>query len=224
MIAEEIHRITSALPKGVRLVAVSKYHPAEAIREAYAAGQRVFGESHAQELQAKHAELAGLPELEWHFIGHLQTNKVKYIAPYVHLIHAVDSPRLLAEIDKQAQKVGRVIPCLLQLHVAEEETKFGFTPEEARAYLETESWKQLAGIQLAGVMAMATNTDDTTRIRADFHRARTFFEEARRDFFATQPETFRELSMGMTDDWHIAVDEGSTLIRIGTQIFGARQY
>lgn len=224
MIAEEIHRITNALPQGVRLVAVSKYHPSESIREAYAAGQRLFGESHAQELQAKHAELAGLSQLEWHFIGHLQTNKVKYIAPYVHLIHAVDSERLLAEIDKQARKVERVIPCLLQLHVAEEETKFGFTPEEARAYLETEVWKQLSGIRLTGVMAMATNTDDTVRIRADFHRARTFFEEARSAFFASQPETFTELSMGMSDDWHIAVDEGSTLIRIGTQIFGERQY
>ena len=167
MIAEEIQRITSALPQGVRLVAVSKYHPSEAIREAYAAGQCVFGESHAQELQAKHTELADLTELEWHFIGHLQTNKVKYIAPYVHLIHAVDSPRLLVEIDKQARKAGRVIPCLLQLHVAEEKTKFGFTPEEARAFLETEAWQQLEGIQLAGVMAMATNTDDTARIRAD---------------------------------------------------------
>ena len=224
MIAEEIHRITSALPQGVRLVAVSKYHPSETIREAYAAGQRLFGESHAQELQAKHAELNDLAGLEWHFIGHLQTNKVKYSAPYVHLIHAVDSPRLLAEINKQAQKVGRVIPCLLQLHVAEEETKFGFTPEEARAFLETEAWKELTGVQLAGVMAMGTNTDDTARIRSDFHRARNFFEQTRRDFFSAQPEAFNELSMGMTDDWHIAVDEGSTLIRIGTQIFGERQY
>ena len=224
MIAEEIHLITDALPEGVRLVAVSKYHPSEAIREAYAAGQHLFGESHAQELQAKHTELADLPEVEWHFIGHLQTNKVKYIAPYVHLIHAVDSPRLLVEIDKQARKVGRVIPCLLQLHVAEEETKFGFTPEEARAYLETEAWQQLSGIRLAGVMAMATNTDDTTRIQTDFHRARTFFEQTRQDFFASQPTAFTELSMGMSDDWHIAVDEGSTLIRIGTQIFGERQY
>ena len=224
MIAEEIHRITSALPQGVRLVAVSKYHPSETIREAYAAGQRLFGESHAQELQAKHAELNDLAGLEWHFIGHLQTNKVKYIAPYVHLIHAVDSPRLLAEINKQAQKVGRVIPCLLQLHVAEEETKFGFTPEEARAFLETEAWKELTGVQLAGVMAMGTHTDDTARIRSDFHRARRFYEQVRQDFFATQPQAFTELSMGMTDDWHIAVDEGSTLIRIGTQIFGERQY
>ena len=179
MISEEIQRIHEALPSGVRLVAVSKYHPSEAIREAYAAGQRVFGESHAQELQRKHQELADLG-LEWHFIGHLQTNKVKYIAPYVHLIHAVDSLHLLSEINKQALKS-------------------------------------------AGIMAMATNTDNTFRIREDFHQARRFFEEARKDFFQ-ESNHFRELSMGMSDDWHIAVDEGSTLIRIGTQIFGQRQY
>ncbi len=237
MISEEIHRIHSSLPVGVRLVAVSKYHPAEAIREAYAAGQRLFGESHAQELQRKHLELAdlaaptenGAAALQWHFIGHLQTNKVKYIAPYVSLVHSGDSPRLLAEINKQAQKAGRVIACLLQLHVAQEETKFGFTPEEARAYLESGEWQQLQNVRLAGVMAMATNTDDTRRVREDFRCARRFFEEAQRDFFPTAllpsgEPSFSELSMGMSDDWHIAVDEGSTLIRIGTQIFGQRQY
>lgn len=227
MIAEEIHRITEALPSGVRLVAVSKYHPAEAIREAYGAGQRVFGESHAQEVQRKHEELADLDGLEWHFIGHLQTNKVKYIAPYVDLIHAVDSEHLLKEINKQALKVNRVVPCLLQLHVAAEETKFGFTPDEARAFLEEGAWRQMTGIRLAGIMAMATNTDDTQRIRNDFHLARQFFEEARSSFFSNDDEmnqSFKELSMGMSDDWHIAIDEGSTLIRIGTQIFGQRQY
>lgn len=221
MIAEEIHQITEQLPAGVRLVAVSKYHPAEAIREAYAAGQRIFGESHAQELQQKHVELANLQGIEWHFIGHLQTNKVKYIAPYVSLIHAVDSPRLLSEINKQALKAGRRIPCLLQLHVAEEETKFGFTPDEAKAFLDSGEWRQLEGVELAGVMAMATNTDDTHRIRDDFRRARRFFEEA--PLSADLPD-FKELSMGMSDDWHIAIEEGSTLIRIGTTIFGQRQY
>lgn len=223
MIAEEICRITAQLPDGVRLVAVSKYHPAEAIREAYAAGQRIFGESHAQELQRKHMELSDeLGGMEWHFIGHLQTNKVKYIAPYVSLIHSGDSPRLLAEINRQALRAGRVIPCLLQLHVAEEETKFGFTPDEAMAYLDSGEWQQLSGVQLAGVMAMATNTDDSARISADFHRARLFFEQAQARYFT--PATFNELSMGMSDDWHIAIDCGSTLIRIGTQIFGHRQY
>lgn len=224
MIAEEIHRITEQLPAGVRLVAVSKYHPADSIREAYAAGQRIFGESHAQELQQKHTELADLQGVEWHFIGHLQTNKVKYIAPYVSLIHAVDSPRLLAEINKQALKVGRRIPCLLQLHVAQEETKFGFTPDEAMAFLDSGEWQQLEGVQLAGVMAMATNTDDTRRIRDDFRRARQFFEEVKRSALSAQLESFNELSMGMSDDWHIAIEEGSTLIRIGTTIFGQRQY
>ena len=221
MISEEIHRITEQLPVGVRLVAVSKYHPSEAIREAYVAGQRIFGESHAQELVRKQEELASLEGLEWHFIGHLQTNKVKYMAPYVSLIHAVDSSHLLREINKQAQKAGRIIPCLLQLHVAEEETKFGFTPDEARNYVEQGDWQELEHVRLTGVMAMATNTDDTRRIRDDFRKARLFFEEMRRDFF---PQSFTELSMGMSDDWHIAVDEGSTLIRLGTCIFGERQY
>ena len=228
MISEEIQRITAQLPEGVRLVAVSKFHPAEAIREACAAGQRLFGESHAQELQRKHGELADIEGLEWHFIGHLQTNKVKYIAPYVSLVHSADSPRLLAEIDKQAEKCGRVIPCLLQLHVAQEETKFGFTPDEARAYLDSGAWQALKHVRLAGVMAMASNTDDERRIRDDFHRARQFFEEAQTYLSspagADQKGTFTELSMGMSDDWHIAIDEGSTLIRIGTQIFGERQY
>ena len=219
MIADQIRDITQTLPAGVRLVAVSKYHPAEAIREAYAAGQRLFGESHAPELQRKHQELADL-QPEWHFIGHLQTNKVKYIAPYVHLIHSMDSPHLLAEINKQALKAGRIIPCLLQLHVAEEETKFGFTTDEALAYLDSGEWQQFEGVRIAGVMAMASNTDDTRRIREDFHRARLFFEQLRRDYL---PDA-AELSMGMSGDWHIAIDEGSTLIRIGTQIFGERQY
>ena len=226
MITEEIHNITQALPAGVRLVAISKYHPSEAIREAYAAGQRLFGESHAQELQRKHQELQDL-DVEWHFIGHLQTNKVKYLAPYVSLIHSVDSPHLLAEINKQAQKAGRTVRCLLQLHVAQEETKFGFTPDEALAFLDEESWREMQGIQLVGAMAMATNTDDTVRFREDFRCARRFFEQARRDYFPPTPDgtsPFCELSMGMSDDWHIAVDEGSTLIRIGTQIFGQRQY
>ena len=218
MISDEIQRITAQLPDGVRLVAVSKYHPADAIREAYGAGQRLFGESHAQEIQQKHTTLADLAGLEWHFIGHLQTNKVKYIAPYVSLIHSADSPRLLEEINKQALKVGRRLRCLLQLHVAAEETKFGFTPDEAMAYLDSGAWRELEGVELTGVMAMATNTDDSARIRQDFHAARQFFEQGR------QIVPFTELSMGMSDDWHIAVDEGSTLIRIGTQIFGERQY
>ena len=186
MISEEIHKITDQLPEGVRLVAVSKFHPSAAIREAFAAGQTLFGESHAQELQRKHEELAELAPLEWHFIGHLQTNKVKYIAPYVALIHATDTPHLLAEIDKQGQKCGRIIPCLLQLHVAQEESKFGFTPDEALAFLDEGTWQQLAHVQLSGVMAMASNTDDSARVRDDFRRARRFFEQAQSFFPATE--------------------------------------
>lgn len=222
MISEEIHRIAQALPQGVSLVAVSKFHPAEAIREAYSAGQRIFGESHAQELQQKHLALSDLPNIQWHFIGHLQTNKVKYIAPYVDLIHAVDSPRLLAEIERQAARAGRTVRCLLQLHVATEETKFGFTPDEALAFLDEGSWQQMTHIRLVGVMAMATNTDDLHHRRSDFHRARRFFDTAQQRYFS--PDSFNVLSMGMSDDWHIAIEEGATLIRIGTQIFGEREY
>ena len=242
MIAEALHQITSRLPEGVRLVAVSKYHPAEAIQEAYDAGQRLFGESHAQELREKQPALP--QDIEWHFIGHLQTNKVKYIAPYVGLIHSADSPRLLEEINRQAMKAGRIIRCLLQLHVAQEETKFGFTTDEALAYLDSGAWQHLEGVQLAGIMAMASNTDDTARIRQDFRRARQFFERAQHDYFPNnlqssisnlplgtcdaslreESSTFSECSMGMSDDWPIAAEEGSTLVRIGTAIFGARVY
>ena len=222
-VSQAIQQLHHDLPSGVSLVAVSKYHPVEAIREAYAAGQRIFGESHAQELQAKHEALAELTDIQWHFIGHLQTNKVKYIAPYVSLIHSADSPRLLAEINKQALRCGRSIECLLQLHVAQEETKFGFTPDEAMDYLASGEWRELQGVRLTGVMAMASNTDDTERIRADFHRAASFFREARSRFFATDGN-FRHLSMGMSDDWPIAAEEGATLVRIGSAIFGNRVY
>lgn len=223
MIAEELQAITSQLPEGVRLVAVSKFHPAEAVREAYHAGQRIFGESHVQEVQRKHEELTDCPGIEWHFIGHLQTNKVKYLAPYVTLIHSVDSQHLLAEINKQAERAGRTIDCLVQLHVAAEETKFGFTPAEAIAFLASGEWQAYHNIRLAGAMAMATNTDDIQRIRSDFRQARCFLDEAQQ-FFTDRPGWFSELSMGMSNDWKIAIDEGATLIRLGTTIFGERQY
>lgn len=211
----------AALPEQVRLVAVSKFHPAEAIAEAYEAGQRIFGESRAQELVAKHESLP--QDIEWHFIGHLQPNKVKYIAPFVSLIHAVDSPKLLAEIDKQARRCDRVIPCLLQLHVAQEETKFGFSPEECRTYLESGAWRELHNVQIAGIMCMASNTDDAARIRRDFHTAYEFYRSAKADFFADAP-SFCERSWGMSHDYPLAVEEGCTMVRIGTQIFGERQY
>ena len=222
MIAEEIHNITQALPAGVRLVAVSKYHPADAIREAYAAGQRLFGESHAQELQRKHQELTDL-SLEWHFIGRLQTNKVKYIAPYVHLIHSMDSPHLLAEINKQALKAGRTIPCLLQLHVAQEETKFGFSADECTAMLEQGDWKNLKNITIGGVMGMATNTDDEAQVCREFGRLKEIFDTYKQKYFAGV-DTFNTISAGMSGDYELAIRAGSNMVRIGSAIFGERNY
>ena len=221
MIAERIHSLTSELPEGVRLVAVSKFHPAEAIEEAYAAGQRIFGESRVQELQAKHEQLP--KDIEWHFIGHLQTNKVKYIVPYVTLIHGIDSFRLLAEVDKQAERVGRSVGCLLQMHIAREETKFGFSFDECREMLQAGEWRQLQHVRLCGLMGMATNTDDMQQVEEEFRSLAAFFREVKDGWFAVD-EHFRELSMGMTHDYPQAIAAGSTLIRVGTYIFGERNY
>lgn len=218
-IAERLCGIRAELPDEVRLVAVSKYHPAEAVMQAYTAGQRIFGESRAQELSEKHKVLPA--DIEWHFIGHLQPNKVKYIAPFVSLIHAVDSFKLLAEIDKQARRCNRVLPCLLQLHVAQEETKFGFTPEECRDMLAAGEWRRLEHTRIAGIMCMGSNTDDEARIRQDFRTALDFYEATRRDFFPDSPY-FRERSWGMSGDYRIAMEEGSTMVRIGSYIFGER--
>lgn len=220
-IKEEITQIRNELPEGVRLVAVSKFHPASSIEEAYTAGQRVFGESHVQELQQKYGQLP--KDIEWHFIGHLQTNKVKYIASYIKLIHAVDSLKLLKEIDKQAEKAGRVIDCLLQLHVAQEETKYGFTPEECMDMLKEGEWHNLTHIRICGVMCMASNTDDTNQIHEEFQRAHDFFIQAKEKFFTDIPY-FKECSWGMSHDYPIAIEEGSTLIRVGSKIFGERVY
>lgn len=221
MIAERIHTLTSALPEGVRLVAVSKFHPVEAIAEAYAAGQRIFGESRVQELQAKHEALP--KDIEWHFIGHLQTNKVKYIVPYVSLIHGIDSFRLLAEVDKQAERVGRSVGCLLQMHIAREETKFGFSFDECREMLQAGEWCKLQHVRLCGLMGMATNTDDMQQVEEEFRELAAFFREVKATWFAAD-ENFRELSMGMTHDYPQAIAAGSTLIRVGTYIFGERNY
>ncbi len=221
MIKDEILKITESLPPNVRLVAVSKFHPEEALMEAYKAGQRVFGESHVQEMQHKHDALP--TDIQWHFIGHLQTNKVKYIAPYVALIHAVDSPKLLAEISRQGIRCGRRIPCLLQLHVAQEDTKFGFTPDEAEAFLSQGEWQSMTGAEIRGIMCMASLTDDEHQIASEFEQAYQFFLHAREHYFANQP-TFCECSWGMSDDYPIALRHGATLIRIGSRIFGARQY
>ena len=215
-ISENIQQIHRDLPKQATLVAVSKYYPVEAIEEAYAAGQRVFGESRVQELREKAERLP--KDIQWHFIGHLQPNKVKYIAPWVSLIHAVDTPKLLAEINRQGERCQRVIPCLLQLHVAAEETKYGFAPAECLQMLEEGTWRTMPYAKISGVMCMATNTDDEARIRQDFKTAYEFFKHVKEQYFA-EDDDFKICSWGMSDDYHIALEEGSTHIRIGTKIF-----
>ena len=220
-IQEEIHRITAELPEHVRLVAVSKFHPIEALQEAYDGGQRIFGESKVQEMTMKHEALP--KDIEWHFIGHLQTNKIKYMVPYVALIHGVDSFKLLAEIDKQARKAGRTIPCLLQIHIAQEETKFGFSTDECRTMLDEGAWRTLNNVRIAGVMGMASNTDDEAQIEQEFKTLSDFFHEVKDTYFKGD-DAFSEISMGMSDDYPLAIRHGSTLIRVGSKIFGQRVY
>ncbi len=214
-----LNEVRATVKQGVELVAVSKFHPAALIKEAYDQGQRIFGESRVQELQAKHEALPA--DIQWHFIGHLQPNKVKYIAPYISLIHAVDSYKLLAEINKQAAKHDRVIPCLLELHIAQEESKYGFTPEACTALLEDGAWRALKNVQIAGLMCMASNTPDMVQVRSEFHQARVYFDELKQRFFADDPH-FCERSWGMSHDYGVAMDEGATLVRVGTAIFGER--
>ena len=216
-----LQAVKEQMRPGVALVAVSKFHPAPLIEEAYRQGQRIFGESRVQELQAKHEALPA--DIEWHFIGHLQPNKVKYIAPYISLIHAVDSERLLSEIEKQGAKYQRVIPCLLELHLAEEKTKYGFTPEACSEMLERGAWRELKHVQIAGLMCMATQTDDEAQVRREFHTALTLWQEYKQKYFA-HDDAFKHRSWGMSHDYHIAMDEGATLVRIGTAIFGEREY
>lgn len=220
-IAENIKQVQNELPERVRLVAVSKFHPNEAIEEAYRAGQRIFGESKVQEMTAKYESLP--KDIEWHFIGHLQTNKIKYIVPYVTLIHGIDSYKLLAEVDKQAAKANRVVDCLLQLHIAREETKFGFSFDECREMLASGEWKALHNIRIRGLMGMATNTENAEQIKAEFCSLSSFFQEVKSKWFADS-EAFKELSMGMSHDYHEAIAAGSTLIRVGSKIFGERNY
>ena len=216
-----LNEVRATVKQGVELVAVSKFHPAALIKEAYDQGQRIFGESRVQELQAKHAAIPA--HIQWHFIGHLQPNKVKYIAPYISLIHAVDSYKLLAEINKQAAKHDRVIPCLLELHIAQEDSKYGFTPEACTALLEDGAWRALKNVQIAGLMCMASNTPDMGQVRSEFHQARVYFDELKQRFFADDPH-FCERSWGMSHDYDVAMDEGATLVRVGTAIFGEREY
>lgn len=221
MIAENLQQVRDTLRPDVQLVAVSKFHPVEALQEAYAAGQRVFGESHVQELMAKQPVMPS--DVEWHFIGHLQTNKVKYIAPFISLIHSADSPKLLKEIDKQGQKCGRVVDVLLQIHVAQEETKFGFTPDELLDWLKEDEWKSMGHVRIVGLMAMATNTDNEAQIAGEFETVRNLFQTVKEHHFANQP-SFKTLSMGMSGDYLIAQEHGSTMVRVGSLIFGERIY
>ncbi len=220
-IARNIEEIRKTIPVGVRLVAVSKFHPAEAIMEAYGAGQRIFGESRAQELVAKHKVLPA--DIEWHFIGPLQTNKVKDIVPFVSLIHSVDSSRLLLEIEKQAARVDRVIDVLLELRVAREETKHGLDEADSEALLTGGLLDGLTHVRLKGVMGMATNTDDMDEVRLEFRQIRERFERMRA-MLGERAAGFTEISMGMSHDYPLAIDEGSTMIRVGTSIFGEREY
>ncbi len=216
-----LREVLGNLPEGVRLVAISKFHPNEFIEEAYAEGQRVFGESHEQELSKKAQSLPG--DIEWHFIGHLQTNKVKYIAPYISMIEAVDSLKLLREINKQAAKHGRIIKVLLELHIAEEETKYGLTLDACRQLLEEGEWRQLENVQVCGLMMMASNTDDQDQIAREFDVAYGFYREVKTRYFADD-EAFCERSWGMSHDYRVAVLHGATMVRVGTTIFGPRVY
>ena len=216
---EKYDEIRASLPAGVRLVAVSKFKPAEDIAALYQHGQRVFGENHAQEMKAKHEVLP--QDIEWHFIGHLQTNKVKYIAPYVSLIHSIDSLDLLKEVNKHAVKNNRVIPCLLQFHIADEETKFGFTLDECTAMLDSAEFQELKNVKIHGVMGMATFTDDQGQVRREFHHLHDIFDTLKTRYFSQNPD-FKELSMGMTDDYPIAIEEGLRFaIREGGRTVGS---
>lgn len=220
-VAKNLHEVLGNLPEDVRLVAISKYHPNEYIEAAYAEGQRVFGESHEQELSKK---MATLPkDIKWHFIGHLQTNKVKYIAPYITMIEAVDSLKLLKEINKQAAKHNRVINVLLELHIAQEATKYGFTLDACRELLEDGEWREMDNVRICGLMMMASFTDNEEQIRKEFMTAADFFDEIKNRYFAAD-DSFCERSWGMSDDYKIAVQCHSTMVRVGTTIFGERVY
>lgn len=212
-------KIAREIPENVQLVAVSKTKSVEEIMPIYEAGQRVFGENKVQEVCEKYEAMP--KDIEWHVIGHLQTNKVKYIAPFVSLIHAVDSLKLLIEINKQARKNDRIIPCLLQFHIADEETKFGLTKSEGLELLASDSFKELNNIQIIGVMGMATFTDNTNQIRSEFQTLQSIFNELKSMHFSSNDD-FKEISMGMSGDYQIAIEEGSTMVRIGSKIFGSR--
>jgi len=220
-IQRNIEEIRKHIPAHVKLVCVSKFHPNETLMEAYQCGERVFGESKVQELCGKQESLP--TDISWHFIGHLQSNKIKYIVPFVELIHGVDSYKLLEEINKQALKAGKTVNCLLQIHIAKEDTKFGFSAEELIQTLSEGKWKALSGINICGLMGMATYTDNREQIRNEFKGLKGLLDLVKEQYFSEYP-TFCELSMGMSDDYQLAIEEGSTLVRIGSSIFGHREY
>jgi len=218
-ISSQLEQIKKSLPNNVRLVAVSKFHPESAIMEAYNSGHRIFGENRVQELVSKYEHLP--KDIEWHFIGHLQLNKLKFIAPFIDTIHSIDSLKLLKEVDKEAAKFNRKIKVLLQIHIAEEEHKFGFSFDEIKQLLKKQTFDSFPHIVIAGLMGMATFTDEREKVRNEFRNLSSFFKKIKTDYFA-ESDFFRELSVGMSDDYPIAVEEGSTIVRIGSKIFGAR--
>lgn len=220
-IKDNLERVKSETPVGVKLVAVSKTKPNEDIMAAYEGGQKVFGENKVQELVPKHEAMP--KDIEWHMIGHLQRNKVKYIAPFVNLIHGVDSFKLLREINKEAIKNNRVIDCLLQFHIAKEESKFGFELGEAEEMIDSDGFKELKNIRLVGVMGMATYTEDENQVRKEFSELKNLFDQLKEKYFPTS-DSFSEISMGMSSDYKLAIQEGSTIIRVGSSIFGERHY
>ncbi len=216
-IPENIKRIKSEIPSQIKLVVVTKTHPSEKILEAYNAGHKIFGENKVQELVKKQSELP--KDIEWHLIGHLQTNKVKQIVPFVSLIHSVDSLKLLSEINKQAEKINRVVDCLLQIHIAQEETKFGLSFEEAKEILNSKEFSEMKNVCVVGLMGMATLTENENQIRKEFQTLKTFFDKLK-----DQDPRLKTLSMGMSSDYKIAIEEGSNLVRVGSLIFGERDY
>ena len=219
-IAENYLAIQSSLPKEVTLVVVSKTHPVEKIMEVYNAGHRIFGENKVQEMEEKYHQMP--KDIQWHLIGHLQTNKVKFIAPFVHLIHSVDSLKLLQEINKQALKNNRFINCLLQIYIANEETKFGLSTEEAEQLMHSKEFADLKNICITGVMGMATNTDNKEQIKNEFHSLTMFFDKIKPH--STANFQLQIISMGMSSDYALAIEQGSTMIRVGSSVFGERHY
>lgn len=218
-ILENIKKLREELPNEVKIVAVSKTHSPEIIMQLYNSGYKVFGENRVQELQEKHEAMP--KDTEWHFVGHLQSNKVKYLAPFVKMIHGIDSFRILKMVNREAKKHSRIIPCLLQFHIADEETKFGLSEEEAYEILDSEEYKTLKNISIVGVMGMATLTDDEEKIRKEFRFLKRIFDNIKKEYFPRK-KGFKEISMGMSEDYQIAVEEGSTIVRIGSSIFGSR--